>query len=80
MTKEDKKDAQSVIDLAKLRNDKEYEWMKNVIISASTLLGILITLHSKKSEDIYIHIIAIVNNNIFFISNKNSKSSKSFRT
>lgn len=51
----DIKQVQGVLDVVDKRNNKEYEWFKNVIISASTLLGILITLHSKKSEDIYIH-------------------------
>jgi len=38
------------------KNKKHFEWVKNIVLVASTLLGVLISLHSKKSESLVIHL------------------------
>src|SRR4051812_48099068 len=44
-----------LLDLAEKRNTKDYEWTKNVILMASGLLGILVSLHNNKSPSIPTH-------------------------
>jgi hypothetical protein len=38
-----------------LATTKKYEWLKNILIMASTLIGILVSLHSKKSPNAQVH-------------------------
>lgn len=44
-----------LFDLAEKRNTKDYEWTRNVLLMASSLLGILVSFHSSKSSNICIH-------------------------
>jgi amino acid permease len=44
-----------VSEVLKLRNDKRDEWLKNVLICATTLIGILISLHKEKSSSLLEH-------------------------
>jgi hypothetical protein len=42
------------------RNKKHFDWWKNVILMASGLLGILVSLHSVKSENFIDHLLFFI--------------------
>lgn len=48
---------QQVSDLMKLRNEKRDEWLKQVIFGATTLLGLIISLHKDKSTTSTLHFV-----------------------
>lgn len=49
-----------LFDIAKSRNEKEYEWFKTSILTISTIFGLLISLKTKKSSTIIEHNLFII--------------------
>ena len=48
-------DRKERIALLEKRSEKEYGWFRSIMVSASSLLGLIISLHSGKSDSGYTH-------------------------
>ena len=71
ITKDNRDDLLSLVETMKERNEKEYDWTKQVIVVLSTILGLLIALKSTSSKNEIEHIIfsvAILSNALCILS------------
>jgi hypothetical protein len=58
----------NIVEITKIINEKEYEWTKTVIVSLSTIFGLLVSFKTGKSETFLEHCIFSISVLLFGLS------------